>query len=298
MFGLLPPSSSVSFFRLRGPGRRDDELADLGGAGERDLVDVAVGGQRRAGGLAEPRYDVDDTGGHAGLGDELGQPQRRQRRLLGGLENDGAAGGERGTELPGRHQQREVPRDDLADDPDGLAQRVGVEVRARHVGHRDVDGLAVDLGGPAGHVVEQVGGERHVRAERDGIGLAVVERLELREFLRVLEDQVPDPPDDAAAVGWRHPAPRAVLERGTGRADRAVDVLGVALGDARQSLAGRGVRGLERLARRRIGPLAVDEQLTGGRDEGLDALIQGDGHRGLISLPADGRGFDAGAGRR
>ena len=59
--------------------------------------------------------------------------RRRERRLLGGLEHDRAARGERRRELPGRHHQREVPRDDLADDADRFAQGVGVPVaRARH----------------------------------------------------------------------------------------------------------------------------------------------------------------------
>ena len=52
--------------------------------------------------------------GKPDLADQLRQPQRRERRLLGGLEHHGVAAGERRAELPGRHQQREVPRDDLA----------------------------------------------------------------------------------------------------------------------------------------------------------------------------------------
>ena len=58
MFGLLPPSSSVTFFRLP-VGGLHDQLADLGRAGEGDLVDVVVGGQGGARGLAEAGDDVD-----------------------------------------------------------------------------------------------------------------------------------------------------------------------------------------------------------------------------------------------
>ena len=82
-----------------------------------------------------------------------------------------------------------------------LAQRVGVEVGARHVRHRKSWSCALDLGGPAGHVVEHVRGQRHVGRPRDGERLAVVQRLELRELVQVLEDQVADPPDDPAALG-------------------------------------------------------------------------------------------------
>ncbi len=52
---------------------------------------------------------------------------------LAGLSTDAVAGGQRRRELPRRHQQREVERDDLADDAQRLAEVVGV-------------GLVVDLG--------------------------------------------------------------------------------------------------------------------------------------------------------
>ena len=48
MFAALPPSSSVTFLRVPATARAI-ALADLGRAGERDLVDVRVLDQRRAG---------------------------------------------------------------------------------------------------------------------------------------------------------------------------------------------------------------------------------------------------------
>ena len=78
---------------------------------------------RGAGGLAVAGDDVDDARREAGLLEQLAEAQRRERRLLGRLQHDGVAAGERDAELPRRHQQREVPRDDLADDADRLAQR-------------------------------------------------------------------------------------------------------------------------------------------------------------------------------
>jgi len=86
--------------------------------------------------------------------------------------------------------------------------------------------------------VEQVRRQRHVGAEGDGVGLAVVEALELRELLGVLEDQVADAPDDPAALGRRDGAPGALVERLPGGPDGPVDVLGIALGHVRQRLAG------------------------------------------------------------
>ena len=62
-------------------------------------------------------------GGQVGLLADLGEQQRGQRRGLGRLEHDGVAAGQRRGDLPGQHQQREVPRDDLAGDAERLRVR-------------------------------------------------------------------------------------------------------------------------------------------------------------------------------
>ena len=99
------------------------------------------------------------------------------RRLLGRLQHDAVAGGERRRQLPRRHQQREVPRDDLADDAERLVEVVG-------------DGVVVDLADraflgadAAGEVAEVVDGERQVGGRRLADRLAVVERLDDREHV-------------------------------------------------------------------------------------------------------------------
>ena len=73
----------------------NDELADFGGSGEGDLVDIVVRGERCAGGFAEPGDDVDDAIREAGFLNEFAEKQRGERRLLGRLEDDGASCGER-----------------------------------------------------------------------------------------------------------------------------------------------------------------------------------------------------------
>jgi len=64
-----------------------NDLADLGEPGEGDLVDVGMPGERRAGRLAEPGDDVDDAVRQAGLEQQLAEAQRRERGLLGDLED-------------------------------------------------------------------------------------------------------------------------------------------------------------------------------------------------------------------
>jgi hypothetical protein len=115
--------------------------------------------------------------------------------------------------------------------------------------------------------VEQVRGQRHISSPRDRDRLAVIQRLQLGQLVGVIQDQVTDPPDDPAALGRGQSAPRPVIEGSARGADRPVDVLGVALGDAGERLAGGRIRRLERLARRRVDPLPADEQLSRGGGE-------------------------------
>jgi len=72
-----------------------DDLADLGRAGESDLIDVRVLHQAIACGVAVAGDDVDDSRREAGLRHEVGEAQRGDRCLLGGFEDQRAAGGER-----------------------------------------------------------------------------------------------------------------------------------------------------------------------------------------------------------
>ena len=73
---------------LARPGRRlADDAADFGRSGERDLVDVGMVDDRRAG-LAVAVHDVDHAGGNPRLVRDLREAQRRERRELGRLEND------------------------------------------------------------------------------------------------------------------------------------------------------------------------------------------------------------------
>ena len=72
---------------------------------------------------ARAREDVEPTRGQAGLVLELGEQQRRERRLGGRLQHDGAARGERRSDLVRDEVEREVERGDCADHTDRAAQR-------------------------------------------------------------------------------------------------------------------------------------------------------------------------------
>ena len=115
MFAALPAELEGDLLAGAGDGLRDLP-ADGGRPGKRNLVDVGVPHERRAG-FAGTRHDVHHPARQVGLLQNLGEDQRAERRGLGGLDDDSVAGGEGGRDLPGEHEQREVPRDDLRRDP-------------------------------------------------------------------------------------------------------------------------------------------------------------------------------------
>ncbi len=150
-------------------------------------------------------------------------------RRRGRLEHDRVAGGERRRDLPGQHQQREVPRDDLGGD----AERPRDAARER----------VLELVRPA-RVVPEVGRrERDVDVAALLDRLARVHRLEDGELAAALLEDARDPEQVLRAFLAGERAPRAGLgaPRGT---DRPVDV-------------GRGRRGRPRRAVSSVAGLTV-----------------------------------------
>jgi hypothetical protein len=229
-------------------------LLDLGRAGEGDLVDVGMRRQRRAGGLAKPGQDIDHTVREPGFLYQLSQPQSAERSLLGRLQNDCAAGRECRRDLPRRHHQWEVPRDDLPDDADRFAQGIGMPV----AGRGDGDCRAVDLGRPAGHVPQDLVRTRQVDIARVADRLAVVERLEFGNLIGVAFEKIGQLPNQLAAILRRGLRPGAGLEGASCGFDGFVDIGCIGLGHSGNHLTGRWVEHVEPLARSGVLPIAVD----------------------------------------
>ena len=208
MLGALPPSSSETFLRFT-------EAAAAIFLPTSVLpvnATLSTPGWSTSAAPASPKPGrmLTTPAGTPGLEQQLAQPERGQRGLLGGLEDDRVARGDRGDDLEAGHEQREVPRHDAGDDADRLAARVGVEVTARH---RHRDGGALHLGGPPGEVAEQLRGGRDVPVPGGLDALAVVERLELGELVGVGLDQVADAPQQVRAVARRESATTATAPR-------------------------------------------------------------------------------------
>ena len=210
-------------------------------------------GDQRAAGLARAGDDVDHARRQVGLLADLGEGQRGQRRGLGGLEHHRVAAGQRGGNLPGQHQQREVPRDDLA----GHAERP----------RRGTVAGVLQLVGPAGVVEEVRRDQRDVDVTRFPDRLAVVERLEHGQFAGSFLDDPGDAEQVLAALLGRQHGPGALVGL-AGGGHRTVHVGRARLGHLGQDLLGGGRDGLERAAVRAGRELPVDEEPVG--------LTQGD----------------------
>lgn len=158
-------------------GRRNDVLgrrvhdvrAHRGRTGEGDLGDTLAGRQGFAGFLAETVHNV-QYAWRQQVADQFHQYADAQRGLLGGLEYHAVAGGQGRGEFPGGHQQREVPRDDLADHAQWFMEVIG--------GSEFVDfGAAAFLGANAAcEVAEVVGGQgmSALRVSRTALPLSQV----------------------------------------------------------------------------------------------------------------------------
>ncbi len=232
-----------------------DQAPSGGFAGEGDLADARARRERLACLDAEPVDDVQHTRGQQ-IADDRDQVKDRRRRLLGRLEHDRVTGGQGGGELPHGHEDREVPRNDLADDTERLVEMVG-------------DGVGVDLrertllrANGTCEVAEVVDRKRDVGVEGFTDRLAVVPRLGERDRFEVLLDAVGDLVEDHGALGGRGLAPR---RRGSvGGIECELDVLFGTAGDLGEHLPGHGSDVLEILPLHRCHPLTADPVVVPG----------------------------------
>ena len=167
--------------------------------------------ERLAGLDAEAVDDVEDAGGQQ-IADQFHQRQNAERRLLGRLQDDAIAGGDRGRELPHRHQHREVPGDDLADDAERLMVVIGDRVVV------DLAERALLRAQRAGEITPMIDAERQVGGGRLADRLAVVERFDERQKIEILLHAVGDLEHDVGAARRPRSCPRRPLRYAPRRA--------------------------------------------------------------------------------
>ncbi len=232
----------------------DQLLADLGGAGERDLAHARVAEERLPDHARASRGDeVHNPGRDAGVLDAAEDEGRRQGGLRGGLDDTRAAGGEGRAELARHHRRREVPGGDRGGHADGLP-----EDEDAVLGVLRRDDLAVDALGLAREPLEEA------RRVLD-LALGLVERLALlgghhrADVLDALAHDRCGPHHQPGAVAGRRRSPAG--KGGRSCVDRPLDVLARRVRHRADHIARRRVRDVEALARCSLDPLSTDQQL-------------------------------------
>src|SRR5579863_4728004 len=252
-------------FEVRRPRRLHDQASHLGGTGERNFVHVHVARDRRTRRGTVAGQQVHDSRREARFEKQFAYSQSCQGCLLGGFHHHRATGGKRGTELPCLHQQWEIPWNDLPYNADGFMARVTEEI--------SVDGncLALNFVRPARVVTVASNRERQVGDARDKVGLSIVKRLKLRQFVGVLFDQIREAVQELGSLGTGCFVPRPGLERNAGCVNSLVHIRRVGFGHLADFLAGGGIDGGERLSGYTVYPLIVDQKLfRSHRNAGLN----------------------------
>ena len=203
---------------------RGDLLAGRDRAGEGDAVDAGVGGDRGAD-VAGPGEEADRAGGQ--VVEDAGQHQGRERRQLGGLADDAVARRQGGGDLPGEQQQRVVPGDDAADDPERVLDH------HRQLGRLDRrDHAAGVVAADLGVVVEGRRRPLELVAILDQ-RLAALGGHRAGELLALLAQPPRDLVEQLAALARRASAP--IRPGLAGGGDRGLDLLGRGGGEPRRS---------------------------------------------------------------
>src|SRR3990172_3282141 len=179
---VLPTELEVDALQGRRPLGHDAPSGD-GFSYEGDGPDGGMLRQSFPGDFAKSMNGVPYAVGKTRRLARLRQDRSGERAELGGLVHHGAAGGERGRDLPGREHEGRVPG---RDDPDGADGR----------SHRVVEVLVLEKGEPVSRLGRLVGEEAEVLGAPQGCGfheadgLAGVHALDERNLLPAPADEI------------------------------------------------------------------------------------------------------------
>ena len=166
------------------------------------------------------------------------------------MDNDGAASGQCRSNFPSGHEEGEVPRNDLANHADGLAQYDGEVFFVQLVG------TAFFAADHAGKIAEVVGGQWNVGGAGFADGFAVVERFLQGEEFGMLINHIGNFVQNGGALGGGGFAPG--FKRGLCGGYGGIHVGVGGVGEFSQEFAVGGVVRFQQVAG--LCPLAVDEQ--------------------------------------
>jgi hypothetical protein len=201
-----------------------------------------------------PSHHIDHARRNTHFLRDVRQRQCGKRRLTRGLDDDRVATRQRRSNLPGRQEQRKIPRHNRGHHADRFAKRVGEEVALYR------DGLAVNLVGPACVVLKALGSSRDLDLAGLENGFAVMQRLESRELVGAGHQVLAEFPKQPSALARRQLPPRTVEGRAS-RPDGIIDVFPVRHSNSGDDFFSGRIDDFKRLAGCGASPLPVDEHL-------------------------------------
>jgi hypothetical protein len=160
-------------------------------------------------------------------------------RLLGGLGDAGAAGGEGSGDLACRSERRKIPGRECRHRSDRLLEHELALARSARRDDPAIGALAL-LGEP----LEGVGREIHL-GQRFGKNLSLLEGQDGGDLLGALADQIGGALEDARALDRRHALP--ALEGRSGSRERIVEIVVRGVRQPGEFDTGRGIVDLARL---------------------------------------------------
>ncbi len=218
------------------------------------LIHIHVPRNRRARRRSVPRQHIHHAVRESRLQHQFAHAQSRQRRLLRRLQHRRATRRQRRPQFPSLHQQRKIPRNNLPHH----AHRLMLRVREIPPLHRNR--LPLNLVRPSRVVPVTRNRQRQIRRQSHLIRFPVVQRLQFRQLLRVLLNQIRQLVHQHAARRSRHLPPRALLKRRPRGRHRLIHVGRIRLRHLRNHFASRRINRRKSLPRSRIHPLPINQK--------------------------------------
>jgi hypothetical protein len=248
-------------------GHGGEMLADRYRAGERDLADGLVRDEITGDFRRHPEHQIEHAGRQAGIGQRLHQGGAAGRRFLRPLENDRAAGRQRGSHLAGRLVDGKIPGREGGDRPDRLLRD---DLLHRVAARRDEP----PIGAPRllGEPVENVGAADHLPLGL-GLRLAVLAGQDGRDGGGTFAQEIAGLAQDLAPIVGGDLAPG--LETVFGGGERAIKIGLLGPRHAADGLAGRRIDHRQGGAADAGAPGAVDDQESVGIRSHLECSSRG-----------------------
>ena len=202
----------------------EEGSADGSGTGEGEHVDAEVLAHGGADSRTGAREYVEDAVGHPCLGGESGEVKGAERRVLGGFDNHGIAGGQGRGDLPAEHGDGIVPRQDRSDDSAGHFRHPAPPVGALQI----ASVIAGDEVGAQSEVRGDVGNVFLDAAEGD---LSGFDAVEIGDLFGVGFDEVGEATQHAGSQ-LRIVDPVGFVEGGACCGDRLIELLLARRGEA------------------------------------------------------------------